>query len=114
MQLKKIKLGLFPKVVIAIALGALLGLFLPDVFIRIFKTFKISVETASANPRRIGKFRNCYFIDVFFHQKLYQSHLYRFFYAFVEGNFAFHDTYSPLLFQFCVKIFTSTFELYRM
>lgn len=41
MQLKKIKLGLFPKVVIAIALGALLGLFLPDVFIRIFKTFNV-------------------------------------------------------------------------
>ena len=41
MQLKKIKLGLFPKVVIAIALGALLGLFLPDVFIRIFKTFNL-------------------------------------------------------------------------
>ena len=41
MQLKKIKLGLFPKVVIAIALGAVLGLFLPDVFIRIFKTFNV-------------------------------------------------------------------------
>ena len=41
MQLKKIKLGLFPKVVIAIALGAVLGLFLPDVFIRIFKTFNL-------------------------------------------------------------------------
>ena len=36
-----IKLGLFPKVVIAIALGAVLGLFLPDVFIRIFKTFNV-------------------------------------------------------------------------
>ena len=41
MQLKKIKLGLFPKVVIAIALGAVLGLFLPEVFIRIFKTFNL-------------------------------------------------------------------------
>ena len=38
---KKIKLGLFPKVVIAITLGAVLGLFLPDVFIRIFKTFNV-------------------------------------------------------------------------
>lgn len=40
-DLKNIKLGLFPKVVIAIALGAVLGLFLPDVFIRIFKTFNV-------------------------------------------------------------------------
>ena len=40
-RLKNIKLGLFPKVVIAIALGAVLGLFLPDVFIRIFKTFNV-------------------------------------------------------------------------
>ena len=39
--MKKIKLGLFPKVVIAITLGAVLGLFLPDVFIRIFKTFNL-------------------------------------------------------------------------
>ena len=39
--MKKIKLGLFPKVVIAIALGAVLGLFLPDLFIRIFKTFNV-------------------------------------------------------------------------
>ena len=39
--MKKIKLGLFPKVVIAIAVGALLGLFLPDVAIRIFKTFNV-------------------------------------------------------------------------
>ena len=39
--MKKIKLGLFPKVVIAIALGALFGLFLPDLFIRIFKTFNV-------------------------------------------------------------------------
>lgn len=40
-DLKNIKLGLFPKVVIAIALGAILGLFLPDVFVRIFKTFNV-------------------------------------------------------------------------
>ena len=40
-KLKSVKLGLFPKVVIAIALGAVLGLFLPDVFIRIFKTFNV-------------------------------------------------------------------------
>lgn len=40
-KLKNIRLGLFPKVVIAIALGAALGLFLPDVFIRIFKTFNV-------------------------------------------------------------------------
>ena len=39
--MKKIKLGLFPKVVIAIALGAILGLFLPDVLIRTFKTFNL-------------------------------------------------------------------------
>lgn len=39
--MKKIKLGLFPKVVIAIAVGAVLGLFLPDVAIRIFKTFNV-------------------------------------------------------------------------
>ena len=37
--MKKIKLGLFPKVVIAIVLGALLGLVAPDVLVRIFKTF---------------------------------------------------------------------------
>ena len=39
--MKKIKLGLFPKVVIAIVVGALLGLILPDVVIRIFKTFNV-------------------------------------------------------------------------
>ncbi len=39
--MKKIKLGLFPKVVIAIAVGALLGLILPDVIIRILKTFNV-------------------------------------------------------------------------
>ena len=38
---KKIKLGLFPKVVIAIVIGALLGLILPDVVVRIFKTFNV-------------------------------------------------------------------------
>ena len=37
----KLKLGLFPKVVIAIVVGALLGLILPDVVIRIFKTFNV-------------------------------------------------------------------------
>jgi len=39
--MKKIRLGLFPKVVIAIVIGALLGLVLPDVVIRIFKTFNV-------------------------------------------------------------------------
>ena len=39
--MKKIKLGLFPKVVIAIVIGALLGLILPDVIVRIFKTFNV-------------------------------------------------------------------------
>lgn len=39
--MKKLKLGLFPKVVIAIVVGALLGLFLPDVVVRIFKTFNV-------------------------------------------------------------------------
>lgn len=39
--MKKLKLGLFPKVVIAIVIGALLGLILPDVVIRIFKTFNV-------------------------------------------------------------------------
>lgn len=39
--MKKIKLGLFPKVVIAIVIGALLGLILPDVVVRIFKTFNV-------------------------------------------------------------------------
>jgi Na+/H+-dicarboxylate symporter len=37
--MKKLKRGLFPKVVIAIVIGALLGLILPDVVNRIFKTF---------------------------------------------------------------------------
>lgn len=39
--MKKLKLGLFPKVVIAIVIGALLGLILPDVVVRIFKTFNV-------------------------------------------------------------------------
>ncbi|MBQ7518618.1 MAG: dicarboxylate/amino acid:cation symporter [Bacteroidales bacterium] len=39
--MKKIKLGLFPKVLIAISLGALLGLVMPDVGVRIFKTFNV-------------------------------------------------------------------------
>ena len=39
--MKKIKVVLFPKVVIAIVVGALLGLFLPDVVVRIFKTFNV-------------------------------------------------------------------------
>ena len=39
--MKKIKLGLFPRVVIAIVVGALLGLILPEVVIRIFKTFNV-------------------------------------------------------------------------
>ncbi len=39
--MKKFKLGLFPRVVIAIVVGALLGLILPDVVIRIFKTFNV-------------------------------------------------------------------------
>lgn len=40
-KLKKIKLGLFPKVLIAIACGALLGLVAPDVLVRILKTFNV-------------------------------------------------------------------------
>ena len=39
--MKNIKLGLFPKVVIAIVVGALLGLILPDVVVRILKTFNV-------------------------------------------------------------------------
>ena len=39
--MKKIKLGLFSKVVIAIVIGALLGLILPDVIVRILKTFNV-------------------------------------------------------------------------
>ena len=39
--MKKIKIGLFVKVLIAIALGALLGLIAPDVLVRIFKTFNV-------------------------------------------------------------------------
>ena len=39
--MKKIKLGLFPKVVIAIVIGTLLGLILPDVIVRILKTFNV-------------------------------------------------------------------------
>lgn len=37
--MKKIKLGLFGKVLIAIALGAVLGLVLPDFMVRLLKTF---------------------------------------------------------------------------
>lgn len=39
--MKKIKLGLFPKVLIAITLGSLLGLIAPDVLVRILKTFNV-------------------------------------------------------------------------
>ena len=39
--MKKFKLGLFPKVVIAIVLGALLGTVSPDVLVRILKTFNV-------------------------------------------------------------------------
>ncbi len=39
--MKKLKLGLFPKVLIAITFGALLGLVMPDVGVRIFKTFNV-------------------------------------------------------------------------
>ncbi len=39
--MKKIKLGLFPKVLIAIAIGSLLGLVAPDVLVRILKTFNV-------------------------------------------------------------------------
>ena len=39
--MKKIRLGLFVKVLIAITLGALLGLVAPDVLVRIFKTFNV-------------------------------------------------------------------------
>ena len=39
--MKKIRLGLFVKVLIAITLGALLGLVAPEVLVRIFKTFNV-------------------------------------------------------------------------
>ena len=39
--MKKIKLSLFVKVLIAIVLGALLGLIAPNVLVRIFKTFNV-------------------------------------------------------------------------
>ena len=39
--MKKIKLSLFVKVLIAIALGAAFGLIVPDVLMRIFKTFNV-------------------------------------------------------------------------
>ncbi len=39
--MKKIKLSLFVKVLIAIVLGSLLGLVAPDVLVRIFKTFNV-------------------------------------------------------------------------
>lgn len=38
---KKVRLGLFPKVLIAIAAGSLLGLVSPDVIVRILKTFNV-------------------------------------------------------------------------
>lgn len=39
--MKKIKLSLFVKVLIAIALGSLLGLVAPDMLVRLFKTFNV-------------------------------------------------------------------------
>lgn len=39
--MKKKKIGLFPRVIIAIAIGSLLGLIAPDFLIRIFKTFNV-------------------------------------------------------------------------
>ena len=39
--MKKIKLSLFVKVLIAIALGSLLGLVAPDLLVRLFKTFNV-------------------------------------------------------------------------
>lgn len=39
--MKKIKIGLFPKVVVAILFGSLLGTFAPDVLVRILKTFNV-------------------------------------------------------------------------
>lgn len=36
--MKKRKLGLFPKVLIAITIGSLLGLIAPDIMIRVLKT----------------------------------------------------------------------------
>ena len=39
--MKKLKLSLFVKVLIAIALGSLLGLVVPEVVVRIFKTFNV-------------------------------------------------------------------------
>ena len=38
---KKIKFGLFAKVLIAIVLGSLLGMVAPDVMVRILKTFNV-------------------------------------------------------------------------
>lgn len=38
---RKIKLGLFPRVLVAIAAGALLGLCSPDILVRILKTFNV-------------------------------------------------------------------------
>ena len=47
--MKKIKLGLFPKVLIAIALGSLLGLIAPDVLVRILKTFNVLFARSSSS-----------------------------------------------------------------
>ena len=41
MKIRNIKLGLFPKVLMAIAAGSLLGLVAPDVLVRILKTFNV-------------------------------------------------------------------------
>lgn len=40
-DMKKIKLSLFVKVLIAIAAGAVCGLFVPDMLVRLFKTFNV-------------------------------------------------------------------------
>jgi Na+/H+-dicarboxylate symporter len=40
-SMKKIKLGLFGKIVVAIGLGVLLGFVLPDVGVRVLKTFNV-------------------------------------------------------------------------
>ena len=41
--MKKIRLGLFVKVLIAITLGALLGLVAPDVLVRICTALKVDI-----------------------------------------------------------------------
>ena len=39
--MKKIRFGLFAKVIVAIVFGALLGLIAPDTLVRVLKTFNV-------------------------------------------------------------------------